>query len=296
MEFIESGVPNLDFVLGGGLVAGSLTMVAGRPGCGKTILAHQIAFHAARQGRKVLVLTTLPEPHVKLLSNLRTLAFFDEGLLGERIELINVYRQLREDIANAGTAIVRLVRDARANLLILDSFDSVRGLARDEAVIRELVYELSAGLGLLGITVVIVSAFEPRQAGDHTELAVADQIVMLHSGLAGARGTRHLEITKMRGAAQRGGLHAYRIDATGLRVFPRQESVPLPPEAALREERVPFGLAELDAMLGGGPTPGSASLLVGNPGTGKTLLALQFLLAGARRLWRRAAARSRGSR
>lgn len=283
MEFVESGVPNLDFVLGGGLVEGSLTMVVGRPGSGKTILAHQVAFHAARQGRKVLVLTTLPEPHVKLLNNLRTLHFFDERLLGERIELHNVYRQLREDFANAGTNIVRLVRDSHANLLVLDSFDSLRGLARDETPIKEFVYELSAGLGLLGVTVVIVSAFDPHRANEYTELTIADQIVMLHSGLAGMRGVRQLEVTKMRGAAQRAGLHSYAIDATGLRVYPRQESAPPPPEVALSDERIPFGLPDLDAMMGQGPPQGSTTLLVGNPGTGKTLLALQFLLAGHRR-------------
>ncbi len=50
MEFIESGVPNLDFVLGGGLVTGSLTMLIGPPGGGKTIASQQLAFHAARRG------------------------------------------------------------------------------------------------------------------------------------------------------------------------------------------------------------------------------------------------------
>ena len=41
---LETGVPNLDRVLGGGLRRGSLTMVIGAPGNGKTILAQQIAF------------------------------------------------------------------------------------------------------------------------------------------------------------------------------------------------------------------------------------------------------------
>lgn len=283
VAFMASGIPDLDFILGGGLVPGSLTMVIGPPGCGKTILAQQLGFHVARQGGKVLVLTTLPEPHVKLLANLRTLEFFDEALIGDRIELLNVYRQLREDFAGAGAMLLRLVRERRATLLILDSLDSVRDLAGGDMALRELIYELSAGLGLLGVTVVIVSALEPQRATQYPELTIADHIIMLRAGLHGARGVRTLEVIKMRGAAQRAGLHHYRIDARGLSVYPRQETIPLPPEAAQGDGRVAFGLDELDRMMGGGAPRGSTTLLVGNPSTGKTLLALQFLADGCRR-------------
>jgi circadian clock protein KaiC len=47
-------------------------------------------------------------------------------------------------------------------------------------------------------------------------------------------------------------------------------------------DRVATGIAGLDEMLSGGFIPGSAVLLRGAPGTGKTTLALQYLLHGAR--------------
>jgi circadian clock protein KaiC len=47
--------------------------------------------------------------------------------------------------------------------------------------------------------------------------------------------------------------------------------------------RVETGIAGLDKMLSGGFVQGSANLVRGAPGTGKTLLALQFLLHGAER-------------
>ncbi|MFI5413424.1 MAG: RAD55 family ATPase, partial [Candidatus Lutacidiplasmatales archaeon] len=45
--------------------------------------------------------------------------------------------------------------------------------------------------------------------------------------------------------------------------------------------RVPTGIAGLDEMLGGGFPDGHVVLVTGLPGTGKTCLGLQFLLAGA---------------
>src|SRR5690242_10237217 len=47
--------------------------------------------------------------------------------------------------------------------------------------------------------------------------------------------------------------------------------------------RVSTGIAGLDDVLGGGFDPDRVYLVEGEPGTGKTTLALQFLLDGARR-------------
>jgi len=47
-----------------------------------------------------------------------------------------------------------------------------------------------------------------------------------------------------------------------------------------KKQRVETGIAGLDKMLSGGFIPGSANMVRGAPGTGKTLLALQFLMCG----------------
>ena len=51
-------------------------------------------------------------------------------------------------------------------------------------------------------------------------------------------------------------------------------------QLAVSNERAPMGVAGLDDILGGGLTPSRIYLLEGTPGTGKTTLALQFLLKG----------------
>ncbi len=49
----------------------------------------------------------------------------------------------------------------------------------------------------------------------------------------------------------------------------------------MTQERVSTGITKLDDMLRGGLLPGSTTLVRGAPGTGKTSLALQFLVHGA---------------
>jgi circadian clock protein KaiC len=48
--------------------------------------------------------------------------------------------------------------------------------------------------------------------------------------------------------------------------------------------KAPTGIAGFDAITGGGVPTGRTTLLVGGPGSGKTIFALQFLVHGARHL------------
>ena len=58
------------------------------------------------------------------------------------------------------------------------------------------------------------------------------------------------------------------------------KSLPPPPVGATR--KAPTGIAGFDEITGGGLPRGRTTLLVGGPGSGKTILALQFLAHGAR--------------
>lgn len=52
---------------------------------------------------------------------------------------------------------------------------------------------------------------------------------------------------------------------------------------ARHSERLPTGIPGLDTVLMGGLIPGRTYLIVGRPGTGKTILSLQWLFAGRQR-------------
>ncbi|NDP40950.1 MAG: protein kinase, partial [Rhodoferax sp.] len=99
---------------------------------------------------------------------------------------------------------------------------------------------------------------------------------------------RKIQVVKMRGQAQAPGLHTFRISDQGIQVFPRaivkqglalEDVTKVAPIAA----RVAMGTPGLDDMLGGGLPTGYSLLLVGSSGSGKTILATEFLAEGARR-------------
>ncbi len=54
-ERVSSGIPELDIVLGGGIVRGSLVLIGGDPGVGKSTLLTQVAAHLSKEHRVLYV-------------------------------------------------------------------------------------------------------------------------------------------------------------------------------------------------------------------------------------------------
>jgi circadian clock protein KaiC len=114
---------------------------------------------------------------------------------------------------------------------------------------------------------------------------VADGLMWLRQSVQRNSMVRKLEIVKMRGQSTLPGLHTFRIDHTGVRVFAPASVVAAGsarPDDAVHGERACMGVPELDAMLGGGLPRGYSLLVAGPSGSGKSILASAFLAEGAR--------------
>lgn len=285
-----TGVPGLDEVLGGGIQRGSLAIVAGPPGGGKTILAHQIAFEAARRGRRTAILTAFSEPTNKLIAHMRPFAFFDQDLLGQSLDVLSIQQLLEQGLAQATDEIVGAVRAANAGLVVLDGFRGVRETAERPEDARRFIYDVSNRLSLLGITLLLTSEANVRDVAFFPEATTADVLLGLAFDAIGARERRTLEVLKVRGAAPLSGRHAVTIGDEGVTVYPRLEArvARLASLAGVNrhdheedsDDLVGTGVAGLDELLDGGLIRGGSTLVVGERGTGKTLLGLQFALQG----------------
>jgi circadian clock protein KaiC len=95
---------------------------------------------------------------------------------------------------------------------------------------------------------------------------------------------RKIQRGKMRGHRQSPGVHTFRISDQGLEIFPRAVCVPgMEQEHRITgKQRLSMGVDGLDAMMGGGLPAGYSLLVVGPSGSGKSVLATQFLAEGAR--------------
>ncbi len=294
---LPSGVPNLDLVLGGGLPRGALILVTGVPGSGKTTLSSQMVFTAARDGKNVLILSALSESSSKLIEHLAGFRFFDRNLIGGVVRFLALERILSEGLAACATTIFAEARKTRADYVLLDGFRGMPGVEADPPAARTFLYDVGTTLNTIGVTTLVTSETDPHDPRIFPETTTADVILGLHYALLGARQYRGIEVIKARGAAQLPGMHAVVLDAGGITVYPQLEErllaespVFAPPKAKARVSgvgaasvgRASFGSTELDAMLRGGIPQGTCTVLAGSLGTGKTLLSINYALAGVR--------------
>ena len=283
-ERLQSGDPKLDTVLGGGLPANSITVVAGPPGSGKTILAHQYAFTNATREKPALYLTTVSEPFDKVLRYGQTLSFFDARLVGKTV----VYEDLGTILASRGLTaaldrIDALMKERRPGVIVIDSFTAFRDFAADDSEFRRFLHALAGRLSAFPVTSFWLGEYEGDDRLGRPEFTVADAILYLSARRISERELRELDVRKLRGSDFLMGRHAYRLSSSGIKVFPRlADPAEEGPYALDGDRRISTGIEALDGMLADGYWPGASTLIAGPSGCGKTLFGLHFVFAGAR--------------
>lgn len=281
MERVPTGAQGLDAVLGGGLIADSITLLAGPPGSGKTILAECCLFENATESRPGLYLSTVSEPFDKILRYGQSLSFFDVTKIGSAVS----YEDLGEALITDGLAAVSerisaLLKEHRPHVLVIDSFKALRAFAADEAEFRRFLHGLAGRLTALAVTALWVGEYEAEDVYAYPEFAVADAAIMLATKRTAERSTRYVSVAKLRGSSFLSGDHVYRVTGDGLRVFPRLADTVEHTRYPTFDGRVATGVPALDDCLEAGYWPGSTTLVVGPSGIGKTLMGLHFLYAG----------------
>jgi DNA repair protein RadA/Sms len=143
---IKTGMPEFDFVLGGGIVPGSLVLVGGEPGIGKSTLLLQAAAMLQRNGASVLYVSGEESPlQVKLRAERLTEDAKDVRIFGETM-LERILAAAEHD---------------RPGILIIDSIqtvatDGVEGAPGNVGQVRECAARLMRYAKATGIAVLIV--------------------------------------------------------------------------------------------------------------------------------------------
>jgi circadian clock protein KaiC len=284
---LETGVPGLDDVLGGGLPEFSFNVIAGAPGCGKTTLAHQMMFSLASKQRPAIYFTVLGEPPLKMLRYQQQFDFFDAVKVNDCVHFINLSEETASgDLQKVLARIMAEVEAHNPSLVFVDSFRSVV-LTQEGNKAFITLQQFVQQLGMLmtswqATTFLIGEYFTDNDPSP--VFTVADGLVWLHQSVQRNSVVRKMEIMKMRGQPTLAGLHTFRIGAAGLHVFapPKADPPHDDPKALMPAERLRMGVAGLDEMMGGGLPRGYSMLVAGPTGAGKSILASAFLVEGAR--------------
>jgi circadian clock protein KaiC len=285
-----SGCPGLDDVLAGGFPRGRFYLIEGEPGTGKTTLALQFMAEGLRIGEKALFVTLSESPtelqETASLHNIPIAGIHFLELRPSDQDLkpegqYTVFHPAEVELSNRLQTIVAEVERQKPDRLVIDGLSEVRMLARDSLRYRRQIISLREYTPS-NCTVLLLDDRSTRQADVELHSIVHGVVALQKLQREYGRTRRRIEVSKLRGCAFREGYHDYVIVTGGLLVFPRlvaAEHVSDSHEA----DSASSGIAELDALVGGGLDRGTSTLLTGPAGCGKTTLALRWLTTAAER-------------
>jgi circadian clock protein KaiC len=287
----KTGISGFDEVLSGGLSRGHIFLLEGKPGAGKTTAAVQFVLEGAKAGEQSLYIT-LSETEQEL----RQTAASHGWTLGSEIEVFelippesllaeeqqqSLLHSFDLELRETTKQIVDAVERAKASRVVLDSLSEIRLMAQSSLRYRRHLLSIKHYFVRHGATVILLDDLT-AEAGDKTAHSVAHGVIQLEE-LAPAYGAerRRMRVLKYRGQKYRGGYHDFTITTGGINVFPRLVAA----EHHTRFTRTQHstGIGNFDVLLGGGVDSGSSTLVLGPAGTGKSLIAITFVMAAIAR-------------
>jgi len=220
-ERVASGVDGFDELTGGGLLQGSISLVSGSTGTGKTMFGLQFALAGAAAGEPTVIID-FEESRRQLLHGIAAwrsdvTALEDAGLLRFVIDYPEV-RTFEEHLVE----IQRAIDEIGARRLVLDSLTSLRrsGSARS---FQEFAIGLTAYLKDHQITGVLTTGQESlvgpevRATQEHIS-ALSDAIILLRYVEVYGEIRRVLTVLKQRGSAHDTSIREFTVDERGIHV------------------------------------------------------------------------------
>ena len=281
MKFLNSGIKNLDEVIGGGFLKGSMILVAGHPGSGKTTFAAQFVYEGLKRGEKGLYVSFL-EDEIEFYRHFSSL-----GMNFKTYSKKNLFKYLwfppsKTSLRLVTNTILEEVTERDIRRFVLDSTTAIPyGKTVDEA--RAFITNLvNLGLRPQSITSIFIAElpYGKKIIGKGFEEFIADAVFVLSLERYKNLSRRMLEIRKIRWTNVPVSEFEFIISDTGIQIY-------LPYYTGLKgvfnlERRLKTGVNGLDKMLDGGVPEGAMVQLMGPTGSGKSVLAAMFSLHTAR--------------
>lgn len=283
------GIPGLDDILGGGLPTNHLYLIDGEPGTGKTTLALQFLLEGVAKGERGLYVT-LSESATELnavanshgwdLSGIEIFELSKDSALDIE-ESYTIFHPAEVELQQTVDQVLKAVERFNPARVAFDSLSEMRLLAREPLRFRRQILAIKQYFNDRECTVLLLDD-KTAPEGDLQLHSLAHGVIVLeHVALEYGSERRRLQVTKVRGIRFRGGFHDFRIVTGGVEVYPRvlQDE----PRVDVSSVTLLSGSKSLDALLGGGITCGTSTLITGAAGTGKSVLCTQFARAEIKR-------------
>jgi len=270
----KTGIGWFDEIFGG-IPKGAVIVIAGNPGSGKTILSTQLSLALSKE--LPVLYASFHETRGEYVANMSRLGLNVEGAEREgRFTFLDLIL-VGKDVEGVLDLISSSLEKRGPSVLVVDSVTALASMlnnaSRYRMFLHNIAYRITKVLG--GVTILIVEVpYGSRRIGTGIEEFVSDAVFLLRKRAWPT--TYTMEVLKARWCGLYRERYEYIIDPK----YGGVEAIVIPRQlvGVERPMKVKTGVELLDEMLGG-VHRGTMTLIVGDAGIGKTLLALSLACA-----------------
>jgi circadian clock protein KaiC len=221
-ERTSTGIPELDSMMDGGPLRGSVTLVVGAPGTGKTCLGLEFIARGILEMEEPGLIVTFEHFPKKLLRDALSLGFDlqemeKKGML--RI-LFTSPEIFFEQVQAPGGLLDTMVQELGAKRILVDSISHLERLADDPVRLREIAFTFINALLRHGLTA-IVTQEDPDITGDMAASQygisyLVDTVIILRYVEMDSSISKALLVLKQRASAHDKSIRQFRITESGM--------------------------------------------------------------------------------
>ncbi|MEM5778795.1 MAG: ATPase domain-containing protein [Candidatus Aenigmatarchaeota archaeon] len=207
MKRIKTGIKGFDELIEGGLVKGSITLVSGAPGTGKSIFAMQFINEGLKNNEKCVYISVLSEKENQIIEEAKQFGF--------NLKKAKIITPQPEEW---GVVIGELMKTIKPERMVIDSISAFT--FSDEGTLRRFMHELAGHVKNDGNCTVFIISELPKESNyfsrDTVSEFISDGVVVLSKKVVGDKVERSLVVEKMRQTKIKGGIYPIEITKNGI--------------------------------------------------------------------------------
>lgn len=216
---VPSGIPGLDKLMGGGFEEGTVNLITGKTGTGKSIFCSQVAYNCIMKNKQKVIYVTTEETSNNIRRQVKKLGWDFDTL--EKKGWLKMVEFEPFDISTLTTNMQQLINKVDAKSVIIDSVSMFELYLTNKFEIRKAMFKVIQKIREMNrvgfVTAEILEDSNSLSRGGVIEFMVDTIILLQYLGLAKYK--RSLMIRKMRMSEHSTNIHPFGITNKGISIL-----------------------------------------------------------------------------